>query len=373
MNKVNWMQAGGVPLRNDDWQFEADAVRTALKGLGSVLGLNALLSGCVPSPSGGGYVFTSGFVLINGEVCYVPAVTSPITFDEDGNYFQLVETDVSPEGDVVMEDGSNANIYKQRIAVIGYDPDTLPPNSISWLTAYNNRLNAKALAAVVNETILPQKGVFWKRLNAPLDITSGAVSFDNKNANFAVINTNNSTLQNINLSFSGGQQPCLFALKVAGTGYLRIAHGALKCNQQRDHFFNVGDVILFINDGLTPTDAIHLISEGGSDVWHYVGHPGEPSFYFGCDTNYTNRFRFRKDGNYIVLDGIVTKTSNGFSGQVVQIPYFSPVSAKHFLAVNINTDTPVSCLFTTNGLLHIRTSIALNESVSFSNVKLSLD
>lgn len=373
MNKVNWVALGGAPLRNDDWQFEGDAVRIAIKGLGSVLGLNALLSGCVPSPSGGGYVFTSGYVMINGEVCFVPAITSPIPFDEDGNYFQLVESDVSPEGDVVMEDGSNANIYKQRIAVIGYDPDTLPPNSISWLAAYNNRFNAKALAAVVNETILPQKGLFWRRLNASLNIVSGAVSFDNKNGNFAVINTNNSTLQNILLSLSGGLQPCLLALKVVGTGYLKVEHGGIKCNGQRDHYFYDGDVILFINDGAALTDTTHMISEGESDVWHVVGAAGEPSYDVGVGAATYSPLRFKKEKKYVLIDGAV-EIGGSFAEIVFQLPVgYKPNRHSYINLYKISGGEYAYGQVQTNGIVRILSPANMGNSFSFSTIRIPLD
>jgi hypothetical protein len=377
MNKVNWLQLGGVPLRNDDWNFEAEAVREALKGIGSMLGANALLSGCVPSPSGSGYVFSEGYVLIHGEVCYVPAVTVPIPFDEEHNFFQIIENTVSPDGDVILENGLPANIYRQRIAVIGYDPDNLPPNSISWLTAYNNRFSAKALAAVVSQTILPHKGIFWRRANSALSIVSGTISFDNAAYNFAVVNTNHSTLQNINLTLAGGQQPCLFALKVAGNGFLKVEHGAIHCNGQRDHYFDVGDTLLFVNDGQTLSDATHLVNEGESDVWHTV-----PVTDYGAGVaGALNGLHFKIENDTLLIDGAVSiqnkVTFVAGGNRICTLPAsHRPVSLKRFCVAQYDATAtePVKTAvadIAPNGEVKISSSGAPADNYYFS-VKVSL-
>lgn len=348
------MELGGAPIRNDDWKFDQDAVRDALKGVASVLGANALLSGCVPSPSGGGYVFTQGYVLINGEVFFVPAVTTPIPFDEDGNYFQIQESDVSPDGDVVMENSDFVNIYKQRIAVIGYDANNLPPNAISWLTAFNNRFAKKAYNAVMAETIFPQKGIFWKRLSgAPLTIVSGVVNFDSKNGNFASVTTADSTIEDINLSLSGGLQPILFALKVIGSGYLKIEHGSgIICPDARNHYFKQNDIVLFMNDGGIPTAVTHLVSIGDEDSgWHEV--TSVPAGWSAVD------LRYRKRNNSVVIDGrvqIVDLALLGSSGVIFKLPAdYVPARSKYLAAMRFNSTPSIGigagCIVV-NGLEH---------------------
>jgi hypothetical protein len=368
MNKVNWIELGGAPIRNDDWKFDQDAVRDALKGVSSFLGANALLNGCVPSPSGGGHVFTSGYVLINGEVLFVPAVTAPIPFDEDGNYFQIQESNVSPDGDIVMENGNAVNIYKQRIAVIGYDSDSLPPNAITWLSAYNNRFTKKAYDAVMSETIFPQKGMFWKRLSgAPLTISSGIVDFDSRNGNFARVTTNNSTLQDINLSLSGGLQPILFALKVVGTGWLKIQHGGIVCPDARNHYFKQNDIVMFMSDGGSPTSVTHLLSIGDADSgWHTVGASGEPAYAVGV----TGNLRFKKEGNYVVLDGVINILP-GFNELVFTFPIScAPLSLSLF---NIVSLVATGASADNSGELRVYGTPPSGSVIFITNVRIPLD
>lgn len=374
MNKVNWLELGGAPLRNDDWDFEAQAVRDALKGLASVLGANALLSGCVPSPSGGGTVFTEGYVLLSGEVCYVPAVVSPIVFDEDNNYFKLVESDVSLDGEVVMENGNNANIYKRRVANLVYDAGGIPPNSVDWLTAYNNRFNAKALAAVVNEIIFLQKGMFWKRLPGSLNIVSGTVVFSSNSGNFSVINTADSTLQSINLSTSGGGQPFFFALKIAGTGWLKVEHGSIKCNSQRDHYFKPGDIMLFVNDGAVGGDQTHLVSVGDSDVWHDV------TVYGDGIAPLLGGVRYKKEDSFLVIDGAVQVTDHSLfvaGSKIFTIPILPAKMNRVVVGFFSATDTPPThsevCTVDGAGVWAALKIFANGDAYYFNTVRIALD
>lgn len=359
-------------MRNEDWQFEADAVRDALKGIGSMLGLNAILSGCVPSASGGGYVFTQGYVLINGEVLYVPAVTAPITFDEDGNYFQVQEADVSPSGDIILENANSANIYKQRIAIIGHTGGSLPANSIAWLSAFNNRFNAKALSAIISQTLLLQKGIFFKRLPTTLSIAGGQISFDSEVGNFAQVSISNSTLNSIDLSLSGGGNAYLFALKLTGTGYLKVEHGAIICPGGRNHFFKANDIVLFMNDGGSPTATTHLLSIGDADSGWTVASS------LGTGTSLTGglELRYRKDGNYVVIDGSVTFTS-GFSGLIFTLPAgYRPARFSRSIVALLSSpaQTWASCSVATNGDVSIPSAgININDTLYFQAIRIPLD
>lgn len=377
MNKVNWLQLGGAPIRNDDWQFEADAVREAIKGLGSILGDNALLSGCEPSLVGTQFTFSAGYVLISGEVYYVPAVTTPINFDGVHNYFQINESSVTPEGDVVMEDTMPANIYRQRIALLVYDLSGTPPNSIPWAEANDHRLPQMILDTVLGDNLKLKHGLYFKRLTNALDINLGEVTFNANNGNFAIINTNDSTLTNILGTYISGS-PFLFILKVAGNGYLKVQHGTyIKCNYQRDHYFKAGDVLLFINDGGIST-VTHLISIGDEDVWHEV-----TSYEAGCTGSaLLGGLRYKKQGNMLVLDGVVEVTSKmTFTGNICILPpNYRPIIGKLFLLFALDTTgTPVNYYTAgsvngSTGMMYANvTDPPIAEKYSFSGISLALD
>lgn len=67
-----------MPLHGDDFQWIQDAVKDGLKGVlfrfAQAAGGNMILAGCEITDNGGGnYDMDEGFVMINYEVCYVPA------------------------------------------------------------------------------------------------------------------------------------------------------------------------------------------------------------------------------------------------------------------------------------------------------------
>lgn len=381
MNKVKWMELGGAPIRNDDWNFESNAVRDALKGIAKMLKGDALLGGCVPSPAvppATGYTFTEGYVAIGGEVYYVPAVTVPITFDEDNNFFRIEETSVVPDGDIVMEDSSSANIYKKRIATLNWDdPMNWGPGTQAWEVCYNNRFDARALAAVVSSTLYFEKGLFIKQITPALSISANNVSFDNRAGNYITINTNNDELQTVNLYISGGKSHYFFA-KVTGTGYLKVKHGTIACNGQRDHYFKPGDVLLFFVDGTLPTSKVCLVTNGDEDVWHSV-----TSYEAGCTgDSLLGELRYKKQGNRLVFDGVVEVTSKmTFTGDICVIPPdYRPIIGCQFLVFTLDTTNTPPTYFTTGsvigstGMLRVSiTDYPFGEKYSFSGISIALD
>lgn len=379
MNKVKWMELGGAPIRNDDWNFESNAVRDALKGIVKMLKGDALLGGCVPSPAvppATGYTFTEGYVAIDGEVYYVPAVTVPITFDEDNNFFKIEETSVVPDGDIVMEDSSSANIYKRRIATLNWDdPMNWGPGTRAWEVCYNNRFDALALNAVVGSTLYFEKGLFIKRYASALSVSSNSISFDNRLYNAITITTNNDELQTINLSIRGSAQ--YFFAKVSGTGYLKVKHGTIACNGQRDHYFKPGDVLLFFVDGTLPTSNVCLVTNGDEDVWHKV-----TSYEAGCTGSVSlGELRYKKQGNMLVLDGVVEIDKMTFTGDVCVLPAnYRPVIGGLFLVFTLDTTNTPPTYFTTGsmigstGLLRVSiTDYPIGEKYSFSGISIALD
>ncbi len=77
----------------------------------------------------------------------------------------------------------------------------------------------------------------------------------------------------------------------------------------RNHFFKQDDIILFMNDGGSPTSVTHLISKGDADSgWHDVTTYGTGAAGF-----MPIPVRYKREGNSVIVDGTATFTM-GFGG-----------------------------------------------------------
>lgn len=108
---------GGMHLEAEDWAFNQNGLKEALKGMASVAGSNYILSGVLPLSVSPGIIGNpEGFVVIEGEIFYVPLNLQPNagTF----RYLEVKET-FDPNGLEVFEDGgSPQNTYIKRTAKV---------------------------------------------------------------------------------------------------------------------------------------------------------------------------------------------------------------------------------------------------------------
>ncbi len=172
MNKTKWITPGGIPLRNENWKFDNDALRDALKGLASMLGGNFYLSGIVFGFPPNSLSWTAGYIVMNGEVLFVPAGST--AFDNVANagfantYFEL-QTGEDPEGLCVLENGSQANLFETRIGKIVCYGSAQPENAtrVSVITVFANSIENFVLERVLNRFNKFTKAQNWREDSNP--------------------------------------------------------------------------------------------------------------------------------------------------------------------------------------------------------------
>lgn len=114
MNKLDLSFLGGHPITLDDLEFLQNALTEGIKGAISPFQFGGsdpvILAGIIGTISGLNTNFTAGFIVVNGEVYYVPAATvvtaSPICID-------IAET-IDTAGDVTYEDLATHSTYLVR-------------------------------------------------------------------------------------------------------------------------------------------------------------------------------------------------------------------------------------------------------------------
>lgn len=113
-----------MPLEGDDFRWEQEGVRDAMKGMlhyfANPYSGNIILSGCQISFSAGNAIVTEGYCCINYEVCYVAAQTVAVSSLANSS-LKIVET-YDASGLEVFADSVSRNTYAIRRAVVS---DTL--------------------------------------------------------------------------------------------------------------------------------------------------------------------------------------------------------------------------------------------------------
>ena len=82
MNRLSF-SVGGIRLTLNDVLFMHDAHEQALNNLLSGLGSEVVVSGCEVTEDASNFYVATGFVCINNEFCYVPALTCVKTVNSD--------------------------------------------------------------------------------------------------------------------------------------------------------------------------------------------------------------------------------------------------------------------------------------------------
>ena len=117
MDKLELGYQGGDPLTLDDLEFMQNALMDGIKGLASVWQFGGLdpiiISGIVGTVSGLNTTWTSGYIVVNSEVYYVPAATT-VTI---GTCIDISET-IDTNGDETFENLIVNSTYKVRRGVL---------------------------------------------------------------------------------------------------------------------------------------------------------------------------------------------------------------------------------------------------------------
>jgi hypothetical protein len=120
MNKLELTFPGKMPLVQEDLKFMQDAYSEAIKGLLSAFELQSdtfIISGMIYSGGGGSpSTFSEGWLCLNGEVLYSPAITVNVALSNVK--VGVFETTVAPSPKT-FKDLSVRNVNLRRIVNIG--------------------------------------------------------------------------------------------------------------------------------------------------------------------------------------------------------------------------------------------------------------
>jgi hypothetical protein len=159
---------GGMYLEAEDWIFNQNGIKQALKGLTSVAGNNFILSGVKPlSITPTLIAHQEGYVVLEGEIFYVPVHI----FSATGNFIYIeVNEWFDPNGLEVFEDGGTPkNTYIKRTAKIArYNTaQAITPNRKDF-----NSLLTFAEAIADNSELQLRLGSYIYQTHAPSYLTA---------------------------------------------------------------------------------------------------------------------------------------------------------------------------------------------------------
>ena len=138
MNKLTTINNGGFPVFLDDLRWVENANFIAFKGVLSMLGSDAfnviVLSGCVRSVVGSTVSFSTGYVVMNGEIFFVPAHS----FTDDSFEYWTITESFDANGDKTFFNAVTNQTYLIRTATVVPSPVDLslsgfdPANSLKY-------------------------------------------------------------------------------------------------------------------------------------------------------------------------------------------------------------------------------------------------
>ncbi len=271
MNHLNVNLLGGMYLESEDWMFNQNGIKDALKGLVSMVGGNVHLSGIESiSPVGGNWDYPEGYIAIEGEIYYVPAASVPANGAHW--YWEVVES-YDPAGYEVFQDGgAPQNTYVVRTAKLA-----TYPTAQSETATRKSTVNMKSLSDFVLNRIQNNSNRFslaqqWKEYDNALNIPGGVLSLGTDANSFRInvpngggglteivndMNLQNGTIITLNLQGSIGD---LFA----------VIHG----NNIEAEQYNYSGGMSFTGAGFKANASIQFIKSNGK--WRLIT-PGIPA------------------------------------------------------------------------------------------------
>ena len=122
MNKLKTTDSGGMPLVLDDIRWHEAAVRDALYGIISAIGISAgdsfKLSGCQVTVVGNIYTTTAGYICLNGEVLKVEAHSVTKTGGVFNTIIWQLNVAYDASGLKIFKNGNSFDTYEIRTAVL---------------------------------------------------------------------------------------------------------------------------------------------------------------------------------------------------------------------------------------------------------------
>jgi hypothetical protein len=117
MNQWNFAELNGVELHLDDFEFMHNAFKDVLSPLVQALGGTSRIGGNIAAPSGGGFIYASGWLLHTSEIFRInEGIITPATI-MDNLYYALLET-FHPDGSELNEPGAPIETYISRTAIL---------------------------------------------------------------------------------------------------------------------------------------------------------------------------------------------------------------------------------------------------------------
>lgn len=312
MNRVNWMQLGGAPIANDDWDFQDAGLIAEFKKLVSFLGDNFIVSGGGVIGSGP-VAYLPAVISLNGEMLQVPIEVIDIAITPHV-YIEVDETD-DPAGIRTLENGLPGSIWKVRKGrYVGYSTVQTGKVLVSSL---------KTAHAIISENVETFEHNFTKRQVFHQEVAylyDGDNTIDDANISANVLYVAKSPLATPSLvpnivgfassTFNGTVYFVYFDCEciVKQSANLTTPGGL-------NYRFKPGDTALFCRIN----GVFRLFTDKSFDEsWHSVVTGGEItpiSPWSGTDLN------FRKDGDFVSIIGLVsTNTYNNGSVHIFTLP-----------------------------------------------------
>lgn len=147
MNKLETSLLGGHPLTLDDFTFLQEAVHDGFKALSNILSdpnnpslePSYIIKGCEKTlQSAGIWQINAGYIVISGEVCYVPQHTVSFSDEADPLYWIIEQSAVAPSP-VEYRDLQLQEVHLQRIAKVSTTTSLLPFESTLTVRALLDR------------------------------------------------------------------------------------------------------------------------------------------------------------------------------------------------------------------------------------------
>lgn len=313
MNRVNWMQLGGAPIANDDWDFQDTGVIAEFKKLVSFLGDNFIVSGGGVIGSGP-VAYLPAVIALNGEMLQVPIEVIDVALTPHV-YIEVDETD-DPAGTRTLENGLPGSIWKVRKGkYVGYSTVQTGKVLVSSL---------KTAHAIINENVQTFEHNFTKKQVFRQDVAylyDGDNTVDDANISANVLYIAKSPIATPSLvpnivgfassTYNGTVYFVYFDCEcvVKQSANLTTPDGL-------DYRFKAGDTALFCRIN----GVFRLFTDKTSDdVWHTVVTGGNitPTSPWASGTD----IKFRRDGDFVSIIGQVsTNTYNNGSLLVFTLP-----------------------------------------------------
>lgn len=255
MNKLLFYE-GGQPLFLDDIEFFQNTVENMVKGIASAFG-DGVISGCkhrnLPAEpplyysDKPGYMvrsYESGFVIINGELLYVPA--GSVSSEEIGEYWVWKKKEVDDQV-TEFENGSTHAIYRRRTAymtkVNKLDETCIHVTGRTFKDKFDiikRDRYVMSLEGNTEESVFDMAEVIFTSLstagtlvtvNAPKDVFAGTIRTDYKMKAKTIFTYNGDASQELRTLRGGavtvmniGEKVVTFKLVATGDGRIHITH-----------------------------------------------------------------------------------------------------------------------------------------------------